>query len=134
MIATPEFVYSIVTHPDVWPWLAEDTDKPGDYWPAEATYYRHGDHGFMEFRQTGAHWQQVHIAMLRGARGVPEFVRECMADQRACGVTRFSAWIPEINHAAIRLAYRCGYEYEGRMRKVLLKRGRMVDMVMLGAD
>lgn len=134
MRASKEFVHSIVTNHQVWPWLAEDCDKPSDYWPPDADYFRHGDQGYMEFRRAAHHWCQIHIGMLRGAKGVPEFVRECMDVMRADGVKRFTGMISAKNRAAIVLAYRCGFRYLGTLPGVLLKDGEPTDMIVMGAE
>lgn len=131
--ASPDFVRQIVTDPAIWPFLAEDGERPEDFQASGAHYYRHGDWGFMEFRQLGVHWYQVHIAMLRGATGVPAFVLDCMAVMREKGARRFTAIIPEPNRSAVILAYRCGYALEGRMKGVLLLQGEHRDMIILGA-
>lgn len=135
MIASPEFVRRVVTDPGIWPFLAEDCDRPEDFaTDPGAHYFQHGEHGYMEFRQAGAHWYQVHIAMLRGATGVREFVLRCMAEMRAMGAKRFTAMIAATNRSAIILAYRCGYRLEGRLKGVLLKQGRDTDLIILGAE
>lgn len=133
-MTTHDFVRSIVTHPDVWPHLAEDINRPEDYQPSDTNYYRHGDAGYMQFDKVGAHWYQVHIAMLRGAKGVREFVLDSMADMRAKGARRFMAMIAATNRSAIILAYRCGYRFVGKLDGVLLKQGKPTDMIILEAQ
>ncbi|MNZ46199.1 hypothetical protein D3C78_638750 [compost metagenome] len=130
-----DFVRAVVTDPEVWPHLAEDIYSPDDYQPdPEAVYFRHLDHGMMEFRIASPHWCQVHIAMRRHSSGVKKFVAECMAEMRSRGYKRFTAFIPETNRSALILAYRCGYRHEGRMRGVFLKNGQYIDLIVMGAE
>lgn len=134
MYATKEFVRSIVTHPDIWPTLAEDSDSPDMFEPSDARYFQHEDFGYIEFRMAGHHWAQVHIAMLRGAVGVAQFVKESMQEMRSDGVKRFTAMIPKTNRSAILLAYRTGFHHLGRIDGALLKGGKMIDLEIMGAE
>lgn len=135
MIASHEFVRAIITDPGVWTHVCEDYNVPADYRPdPDAIYFQHGEWGFMEFRVASPHWAQVHIAMRRGASGVREFVFEAMATMRARGIKRFTAFIPETNRAPAILAYRCGYTLDGRIRGAFLKNGKLVDLLVMGAE
>ncbi len=134
MIASPDFVTSIISHPEVWPHLSEDGDDPAEFEPADAIYFRYGDFGFVEFRACGRHWYQAHIAMLRGTPRVQSFARLCMEIMRRDhGALAFTGFIPATNRAALINALRCGFSEEGRMKNVFLKNGQLVDMVVMGA-
>lgn len=128
-----EFVKYVITHPRVWPYVSEDGMEPEEYEPSETSIYiRHGEHGFMEFRQVGKYLYDCHISMLPKAHGVKEFVAHCIEFMQDSGARKILASIPSENKSAIFLANKCGFEREGYIKKALFRHGKMIDVVLMG--
>lgn len=123
--ADPDFVTRVMRDARVWECVRQDGFTPDEvgYRPRE-TYFQFQDKGFLMFRSPMLGVEEVHIAMLRGARDVEPFVGECLREMGARGAMRFIAPIPAWNRAAIRLAKRCGFVEFRRLEGRFIRDGR----------
>jgi putative hemolysin len=126
------YICSIAKHPRVWPWISEDPDSPDHYMPeTDRTVYLKVEGGYLSFKPfTRACWE-VHICMLPKAKDVREKVLACLEWMARRGVSRFMVKIPVINRHAIRLAKSVGFSECGTVEKCVLRRGKMIDMVLM---
>lgn len=121
--------------PRVWAAVAEDGVRPEQFQHQPgATYFELHGAGFVMFRRITVGMQEIHVAMLKGARGVEAFVRACLAEMRARGARKFLAPIGDWNLAALRLARRCGFQEEGRIAAAYRRGGVPRDMIMMGGS
>jgi hypothetical protein len=131
--ADPEFVTRVMRDPRVWKWVAEDGIVPEQFQHRSSeTYFQFRNLGFVMFRRPTMTMAEIHVCMLKGARGIEPFIFECMEMMRAKGVRKFLAPIGDWNVAALRLARRCGYKEEGRITAAYVRDGKPRAMVMMG--
>jgi len=130
--ADPDFVTHVMRDPRVWECVRQDGFTPDEvgYRPRE-TYFQFHDRGFVMFRSPARGVQEIHIALLRGARNVEPFIGECLQEMRARGTARFIAPIPAWNRAAIRLAKRCGFVEFRRLENRFIRDGRMYAGILM---
>lgn len=123
--ADPDFVTRVMRDARVWECVREDGFSPDEigYRPDE-TYFQFQDKGFVMFRSPAKGVDEIHVAMLRGARGLEPFIGECLRERCARGTRRFIAPIPEWNRAAVRLAKRCGFMEFKRIDARCIRDGR----------
>ena len=123
--ADPDFVTRVMRDARVWECVREDGFSPDEigYRPSE-TYFQFQDKGFVMFRSPARGVEEIHIALLRGARDVEPFIGECLREMRSRGAERFIAPIPAWNRAAIRLAKRCGFVEFNRLENRCIRDGR----------
>lgn len=133
--ATPEFITFVMENPRVHAAMAED-GQPRQYHVKPWTVaFQYLNKGVLLLRQVS--WGgmfEVHIAMIKGDPGLAAWVGECLAAMRAAGAKKFRAEVAGWNKPCLRLARKCGFSEEGRLKAALVRGGRMHDLVILGAQ
>lgn len=124
------WIKSIVTHPEIWPWLS-DGGSPANYEPNMGAVYLRAGPGFLAFRCWTPGWWDVHIAMPRKSPAAAEFVPSALDwMRREMGARGFVARMSAENRAVLRLARAVGFSECGRVRGCI--RGH--DMVLMERD
>jgi hypothetical protein len=133
MSADLAFVTRVMRDPRVWRSVAEDGLDPLTFnADTNAHYFQHGEQGFLMFRQISTCMFEIHIAMLKGARGVDQFVEDTMQRMHEMGARKFLATLPEWNRAGIAIAERSGFKHEGRVEDAYMRSGKLHAMILMG--
>lgn len=111
-----EWIRSIITHPQVWPWVAPRGTDPATYEPGPGVYTR-CERGLMYFAPWTTQWWDVHIAMLPKSPPAGDFVRASLEHMRQNGARGFIARIPAYNAQVLRLAKREGFTLCGSVSR-----------------
>jgi len=77
---------------------------------------------------------EVHICMLKGAKGVDSFFLDSLEKMRQKGARKFIGPIGDWNRPALKLAKRCGFTEEGRISKAYQRDGIDRSMIMMGRE
>ncbi|WP_024873159.1 GNAT family N-acetyltransferase [Tolumonas lignilytica] len=127
------WIRSVICHPRNWPRLAEDTTNQEAFQPnPNSIYFKHEHYGFVEARHVLSRTCELHICMLPGATGVTEFGCLVLEYLSSKGIKSVFSSIPSDNRAAIAYAKRVGMTETGRIKKSMLRRGEMIDLVIMG--
>lgn len=131
--ATADFVKLVATHERNWLWLAEDGQEAEEFEANPSSIYiDHDGMGYIELRKVSKHMYDIHIAMLPGATRVKEFVFECLDFAKYLGAKKINGVMAEDNKAARILAKKCGFKFEGKIKKALMRKGKMQDILVYG--
>jgi hypothetical protein len=128
------FVTSVMRNDRVWNAVRIDGISKEQIEYRENEIYFVNEYGFVMFRNLTPTTKEVHIAMLKGAKNVDFFFKECLENMRKRGATKFLGTIGEWNKPALKLAKRCGFIEEGRISKAFLRDGQYHAMVMMGSE
>ena len=138
-----ELVRALMTHPRVYPWLADDgSPPPEEYEPPESDllYYllveEDGPVGVFLFVPENAATVHVHTCLTPAIWGrsieATEAARRWIFENTQ--FQRITTTIPEDNRLAARLAVRSGMKEYGRNPKSYLKGGVLLDQVLYGMN
>jgi RimJ/RimL family protein N-acetyltransferase len=138
-----DLVCRVMTHPKVYRGLVDDNSPPAaDFRPAEhpsiwyVTVYRDEDllGLWMLVPENSICWH-IHTALLPNAWG----------ETALCAANYFKAWlwenttcqrlitaVPETNRIALRFAQKTGMKEYGRNPRSFLRRGKLIDQILLG--
>ena len=135
-------VKEIVTHPSIYPFVADDGSPNPEEWeaPDSFTYclVHDGDEilGVWIFRKCNAVTWEVHTCLLPNARGkrgyealklLPEWAWKNLE-----GARRVITEVVEDNQPALVFALRAGMEKYGVNKQSYLKGGKLLDAILLG--
>lgn len=129
-----EFVTSVMRNDRVWKWVRVDGVNRENFGHQAGEIYFCNEHGFVMFRPSTPTMYEVHICMLKGAKGVDSFLLDCLEKMRQKGVRKFLGTIGDWNVPALKLALRCGFKEEGRISKAYQRDGLDRSMVMMGRE
>lgn len=138
-----ELVRSVMTHPEIYPYLGDDSRLPADkfkpYFDKSLLYVtvKEDNSGliglFLLVKHTSIKWE-AHTMMLpsgRGRRAVKAY-KQGIEWCRDNGCRYLEGIIPEDNAGAIAIALLGGMEHVGTLRKSILRGGTLMDEVIVG--
>jgi hypothetical protein len=140
------FMYHVVSHPDVWPWIHDDGVKDlGE--SAKETVAKNlltdpsflcvspNDFTIFALQKMNAVTYEVHTQMLPGGRGKIGFsagkkTAQWVFDNTPC--RKLIGLNPAPNRAVTFFALKVGFKIEGRITKSWLSNGQLYDRIVVG--
>lgn len=142
-IADREYIRGIFTHPDVWPWVCDDTANPDDFEPLihdSVAYLAPEQDGFpmgcLMLQSVNAVTLELHSALLpayRGKHTLDVFRALVVYLPRVFPSAKYlRTWVPAYNRPALLAARRVGFVERGVEPLAYLKHGALCDLHLFG--